>query len=145
MCSSYVVILQSRIASSARGVAASLPKRVGEQPARVTIDVRSWDEVTRASEAFLQKKFNPRITEMKLSELLLNCVQHATTQTESGPMAGRLLSLVLETNNDCRPTAKLMHMVMDRARSVCDAKTPMVYAFFFPAILPESYTISHIS
>ena len=142
MCSSYVVILQSRIASSTR-VASSLPIRVGEQPARVTIDVRSWDEVTRASEAFLQKKFNPRITEMKLSELLLNCVQHATTQTESGPMAGRLLSLVLETNNDCRPTAKLMHMVME-SESVCDAKTQWCM-LLFSAILPESYNISHFS
>ena len=109
--------MQSRNASSA--VVASSPS---EQP-RVTIDRKSWDEVITASEAFLQKKFNPRITEMKLSELLLNCVQHATTQTESGPMAGRLLSVVLENNIDCRPTAKLMHMVRKRC------ETAMIYDF----------------
>lgn len=49
---------------------------------------------------------------MKLPELLLDCIQHAGKQTEAaGPMAGRLLALVLETDSACRPTAEMMHMV----------------------------------
>jgi hypothetical protein len=77
------------------------------------IETRSrgnWDEFARASEAFLQKKLDSRVTKTKLLELLIDCVQHAG-KIESGPMAGRLLDHASENDSAWRPTAEMMHMV----------------------------------